>query len=110
VGLVQKLLPHHRIDKTPYVKLIEIGNIQIGKGRRLLDIYREKHNVDEKAVEEAEEIMRRADKQECPDPRNLIAHAGLEQNITLITLKEGRILVEYREDIRSRLKDLIQSL
>jgi CRISPR-associated protein Csx1 len=110
VGIVQKLLPHHRIDKTLYVKLIEVGNIQIGKGRRLLDIYREQHNVDEKAVEEAEEIMRRADKQECPDPRNLIAHAGLEQNITLITLREGRILVEYREDIRSRLKDLIQSL
>ena len=107
---MQKLLPHHRIDKTTYVKLIEVGNIQIGKGRRLLDIYREQHNVDEGAVEEAEEIMGRPDKQESPDPRNLIAHAGLEQNITLITLKEGRILVEYREDIRSRLKDLIQSL
>jgi CRISPR/Cas system-associated protein Csx1 len=64
-------------------------------------------------VREAEKIITQPDKLVVEggyDPRNLIAHAGLEQNITLVTLKGGRILVEYREDISSRLKDLIKAL
>jgi CRISPR/Cas system-associated protein Csx1 len=44
------------------------------------------------------------------DPRNLIAHAGLEQNITLVTVEDGEILVEYGEDKRIKLKDIIQEL
>jgi hypothetical protein len=113
VGIVQKYLPHHQIYKTPYVKLINVGNMWTEGGKRVLDIYRKKQAIDERMVREAEKIIAQPDKLVVEggyDPRNLIAHAGLEQNITLVTLKGGRILVEYREDISSRLKELIKAL
>jgi CRISPR-associated protein Csx1 len=113
VGIVQKHLPQHQIYKTPYVKLINVSNMQTEGGKRVLDIYRKKQAIGERIVREAEKIIAQPDKLVVEggyDPRNLIAHAGLEQNITLVTLKGGRILVEYREDISSRLKDLIQAL
>ena len=111
VGIIQKYLPQNQIYKTPYVKLIDIGNIRTEESKRLLDIYREqKTAIDVKTANEAKKIITQPDKLEEPDRRNLIAHAGLEQNITLVTLEEGKIFIEYREDVKSRLKDIIRSL
>jgi CRISPR/Cas system-associated protein Csx1 len=64
-------------------------------------------------VREAEKIIAQPDKLVVEggyDPRNLIAHAGLEQNITLVTVEDGKILVEFGEDTRIKLKDIIQEL
>jgi CRISPR-associated protein Csx1 len=113
VGFVQKYLPQYKIFKTPYVKLINVGNIQTEERKRLLDIYRKKQAIDERMVREAEKIIAQPDKLVVEggyDPRNLIAHAGLEQNITLVTVEDGKILVEYGEDTRIKLKDIIQEL
>jgi CRISPR-associated protein Csx1 len=113
VGFVQKYLPQYKIFKTPYVKLINVGNIQTEERKSLLDIYRDQRPIDERMVREAEKIMMQDDKRVVKkgyDPRNLIAHAGLEQNITLVTVEDGEILVEYGEDKRIKLKDIIQEL
>jgi CRISPR-associated protein Csx1 len=113
VGFVQKYLPQYKIFKTPYVKLINVGNIQTEERKRLLDIYRKKQAIDERMVREAEKIIAQPDKLVVEggyDPRNLIAHAGLEQNITLVTVEDGKILVEFGEDTRIKLKDIIQEL
>jgi len=112
VGIVQKYLPQHRINKTPYIKLINIGNIHTGECKRLLEIYREGQTIDDKMINEAEKIITQPDpdKLKEPDKRNLIAHAGLEQNITLITLDGERILIEFHEDIIRKLRNIIRNL
>jgi CRISPR/Cas system-associated protein Csx1 len=49
-----------------------------------------------KTVREAEKIIMQFDKQavkEGYDARNLVAHAGLEQNVTLVTVEDGKILL-----------------
>jgi CRISPR-associated protein Csx1 len=113
VGFVQKYLPQYKIFKTPYVKLINVGKMQTEGGKSLLDDYRDQRPIDEKTVREAEKIIMQSDKQavkEGYDARNLVAHAGLEQNVTLVTVEGGKILLEYREDMRIKLKGRIQKL
>jgi CRISPR-associated protein Csx1 len=113
VGFVQKYLPQYKIFKTPYVKLINVGKMHTEGGRSLLDDYRDQRPIDEKTVREAEKIIMQSDKQavkEGYDARNLVAHAGLEQNVTLVTVEGGKILLEYREDMRTKLKGRIQKL
>jgi CRISPR/Cas system-associated protein Csx1 len=108
-----------------YRAITEVSERQVefeGRKTKLITVYR---NYKDKKVEEdkfKEIIMREREglqkdikefmKAKSIDKRNFIAHASLESNVTLISIRDGKIYVKYSQekDMRNQLEKILGEL
>ncbi len=108
----------------PYKAIIEVSERQVefeGKKTKLIAIYRnykdrnvEKDKFKEIIAREREGLQKGIEEfmKKGIDKRNFIAHASLESNITLASIRNGKIYVKYsqEEDMQKQLNKILGEL
>ena len=96
----------------------EVSNLRFG-GKSLIECMREAESLGSNL--DAEKLMRElgcevdralaeGERVDEAERRNFIAHAGLERNITLVSVRGDDILVKYDENLRERVEKIIREL